>query len=109
MANRKIEESSTHDKRVGCRLTAAEHTRLNAEAQLHGMTLSQLIRHRVVGTQVTSKIDAQAVAELRRQGGLLKHLALTTVGTQAFDPMQLRTTLSEISACILRIHHEGTR
>lgn len=109
MANHKIDETATHGKRVGCRLTDAEHARLVVEASLHGMTLSQLFRDRVVGTAVQSKIDVQAISELRRQGGLLKHLALSTSGTDAFDPAQLRAVLSEISACILRIHSEGTR
>jgi len=109
MANHNVVDGKTQGRRVGFRLSDEEYDRLCEEAALHGMTFSQLGRNRLVGTYVTSKIDAQAIAELRRQGGLLKHLALTVAGTDAFDPIQLRETLKTINACILKIHSDGTK
>ena len=109
MANHSVVEGKKQSKRVAFRLSDEEHDRLTEEAALHGMTFSQLGRNRLVGTHIASKIDAQAVAELRRQGGLLKHLALTMAGTNAFDPVQLRELLSTINGCIQKIHSDGTK
>lgn len=109
MANHSVVDGKKQGKRIGFRLSDDEYARLLEEAELHGMTFSQLARNRLVGTHITSKIDAQAVAELRRQGGLLKHLAMTMAGTSAFDPAQLRGTLRTINECILKIHSDGTK
>lgn len=70
--------------RVGVRFTEAEHVRLSEEAAAHGLTLSKFIRARMTGAKITSKIDATVLAELRRQGGLIKHLSQTGKLTDKF-------------------------
>lgn len=107
MANKNIEDGKLHAARVGCRLTTEEHQRLTAEAEAHGVTLSQLVRSRIVGTKLASKIDARAIAELRRQGGLLKHLV--GENKSAFDPADVRQVLQTIKDAILAINHEERR
>lgn len=109
MANHSVVVGKTQGKRIAFRLSDDEHARLCEEAALHGMTFSQLGRNRLVGTHVRSKIDAQAISELRRQGSLLKHLASIMSESDAFDPAQFRETLKAINACILRIHADGTK
>lgn len=105
MANKKIEAGSSHSARIGCRLTDEEHARLKQEAEIHGCTLSQLVRSKVVGSVLLSKIEAKTILELRRQGGLLKHLIMSH--PEAIDAGQVRKTLHEITETIMRISEGG--
>lgn len=70
-----VDEDKRLVERVGVRFTRFEHDRLVEEAYAHGLTVSKLVRAKVTGAKITSKIDVRAIAEIRRQGGLLKHLA----------------------------------
>lgn len=99
MPNHRIDEDDLHTARVGCRLTEAERDRLKAEAEAHGLTLSQVARARIVGVRLKSRIDSKAIAELRRQGGLLKHLAQTT----SIDRALVGEALREVIAAIRRV------
>jgi hypothetical protein len=62
------------------RLTEAEREFLAAEADICGLALSSLMRSRSLGKRVSSKTDLRVLAELRRMGGLLKHLHNETRG-----------------------------
>lgn len=99
MANRRIDVED-HSKRVGVRLTPSEHARLAEEAALHGVTFSAFIRGKVVGTTLRSRVDSTAILELRRQGGLLKHLVLES---KRVDRKQVAELLKTIETAIRRI------
>jgi len=58
---------------VNIRVTEEEKEDLAEQANLCGMTLSQLGRKRLLGRRVVSKVDSHMIAELRRLGGLVKH------------------------------------
>ena len=102
MANRRIEDKQNHDAKVGVRLTQEEYARLKKEAKIHGLTFSDLVRARIAGTKIQSKADALAISELRRQGGLLKHI-LIQVGDAKVDRQEVNKLLDEISQTIKRI------
>lgn len=57
---------------VEVRLTPAEKQRLRDDAQLAGLTMSELVRRRTFARSVTASVDVTVVRELRRLGGLLK-------------------------------------
>lgn len=63
---------------VSFRVSAKEAYALREAAGAAGMSLSKYCRSRTLGHRVVSKIDLVAINELRRQGGLLKHVALET-------------------------------
>lgn len=88
------------DARVACRLPVEEKVRLQAECEAHGISLSELLRARAIGTRLLSRIEAQAIAELRRQGGLLKHLVTQS---DAIDPKQVREAISAIVDTVKKI------
>ena len=90
----------SRDARVACRLPLEEKERLQAECEAHGVSLSELLRARAIGTKLLSQIEAQAIAELRRQGGLLKHLVTQS---DAVDPKQVRDAVATIVATVKRI------
>jgi hypothetical protein len=56
------------------RLTAAEKARLKDEADLAGLSLSELVRRRSFGRAIIAQADAVTIKELRRLGGLIKNL-----------------------------------
>lgn len=62
------------DARVNIRLTASEKLQLQENANAAGLGVSELIRRRYFGRKVIARADLQILKELRRQGGLLKHL-----------------------------------
>ena len=66
--------SSPLTARVQFRLTAAEKNAIIEQAQASGMTLSNYCRHRVLGHPVFAETDMAMIRELRRLGGLLKHV-----------------------------------
>lgn len=56
------------------RLTQAEKARLLEDAQTAGLSLSEYVRRRALGRSVTAHADEAVIRELRRLGGLVKHL-----------------------------------
>ena len=59
---------------ITVRLTATEKTRLKEDADLAGLSLSELVRRRYFGKPIIANADAVMIKELRRVGGLLKHV-----------------------------------
>lgn len=62
------------DRRITIRLSAVEEEVLLKDANLAQITISELIRRRYYGREILASTDAQTIRELRRMGGLLKHI-----------------------------------
>lgn len=89
-------------ERLTFRLTSTERTELEAAAETAGMTVSEYVRRRALGRKVVaprSMADTQTLNELRRLGGLVKHLAATGNG----NPDDLRAALAELREAAERI------
>lgn len=65
---------SKRTKRIYIRLTPSELEEIQEQAQISGLSLSEYVRRRVSGHKVKSRIEVKMLSELRRQGGLLKHV-----------------------------------
>lgn len=99
-----VDEKDKLTARMGVRFTDEEHQRLLAEADAHGTTVSKLVRAKVIGARITSRVDAKAVAELRRQGGLLKDLAAQLREHSDGDARpKINQALAEIITAIKRV------
>ena len=61
------------DAIVNVRLTSLEKGRLKEDADLAGLSMSELVRRRYFGRPIIANADAVVLKELRRMGGLLKH------------------------------------
>ncbi len=93
-------EQLTETMRV--RLTPTERAELVVAAETAALTVSEYIRRRSLGRRVVAPralTDAQTLNELRRLGGLIKHLA--TIGHGA--PDDLRAALAELREAAARI------
>ena len=55
---------------------------MQRETSLSG---AALIRKYIAGQQIKSTVDVQAVAEMRRQGGLFKHCAFSLLNNNIID------------------------
>ena len=62
------------DAIVNVRLTSQEKERLRDDADMAGLSMSALIRARYFGRPVVAHADQVLIKELRRVGGLLKHI-----------------------------------
>lgn len=58
--------------RFEMRLSASEHNQLREDADLAGISISELVRRRALSKPVRSSVDLLMVRELRRLGGLQK-------------------------------------
>ena len=67
-------QRETLDAVINVRLTLAEKARLKEDADLAGLSLSELVRRRYFGRPIIASTDAVMLKELRRLGGLAKHL-----------------------------------
>ncbi|WP_231649635.1 plasmid mobilization protein [Ralstonia syzygii] len=67
------------------------------DADLAGLSVSELVRRRYFGRPIVASTDMVMVRELRRMGGLLKHIHNTTDGVYSRETAQ---ALVEIAAQI---------
>jgi hypothetical protein len=68
--SRQTERATT---RFEMRITPAELEQLRADADLAGVTVSELVRRRSLGRTIHAASDMATIRELRRLGGLQKH------------------------------------
>ena len=59
---------------INVRLTAAEKARLQEDADLAALSMSELVRRRYFGRPIVANADAVTIRELRRIGALLKRV-----------------------------------
>ncbi len=73
------------DAIVNVRLTSEEKERLRDDADMAGLSMSALIRARYFGRPVVAHADQVLIKELRRVGGLLKHVHNESGGAYAAE------------------------
>jgi hypothetical protein len=88
------------DQRITIRLSRAEKDQLTEDANLAGLTTSELIRRRYFGKPIIAATDAAMIRELRRVGGLLKHIFNQSGNTYRIET---GNALSEVKDCIQRL------
>ena len=91
-----------YDKIISLRLTQGEHEQLEELAEITGLSVGAFLRKRGLGHKITAKSDLQIIRELRRLGGLLKHLCLDGRVAQK----EKEAVLTEIRYAIERISHD---
>jgi hypothetical protein len=70
---------------ITVRFSEEEKNEVEEQADLAAISVSEYMRKRVLGHPVMARGDLRLLAELRRQGGLLKHLYNETKGTYSED------------------------
>ena len=94
----------THRKRLAAvlniRTTAAERAEVVEQAGLAGLTVSAYCRRLVLGRVVAARVDLTVAAELRRLGGLLKHVHAESGGAYS---QATADALAAVRAAIERV------
>jgi phosphate uptake regulator len=67
-------------RRITFRLSETEYAQVLDELAVCGLSFSAFARKRLLGQRVASKADLAVLGELRRLGGLLKHIHNETRG-----------------------------
>ena len=83
------------DAIVNVRLTSEEKERLRDDADMAGLSMSALIRARYFGRPVVAHADQVLIKELRRLGGLLKHVHNESGGAYAAETSAALFLVSE--------------
>lgn len=81
------------DAVVNVRLTSAEKIRLKEDAELAGLSMSELVRRRYFGRPIVASADAVMLKELRRIGGLLKHIHASSGGVYSKETSEALVVL----------------
>jgi hypothetical protein len=95
------------DAVVNVRLTASEKARLKEDADLAGLSLSALVRRRYFGRPILASADAVMLRELRRIGGLLKHIHNESGGVYSKDTAAALVVLKTYIGKLSRDRKEG--
>ena len=99
MAEQNENKQSKKDKltrRITFRLSASEYAQISDDIGICGLTVSSLARKRLLGVRAASRADLAVLSELRRLGGLLKHIHNETRGTYSSLTAQ---AIKDLSAC----------
>jgi hypothetical protein len=111
MGRQRKSESELRKSLIGVRLTESEREFLASEADVCGLSLSSLIRQRSLGKRVSAKADLRVLSELRRLGGLLKHLHNETKGEYSSltsDCLkEIAAYIRNMNAELINRHREG--
>ncbi len=73
------------DAFIGLRLPEREKLQIQEEADLAGISMSELVRRRYFGRPIVADVDLQMIRELRRIGGLLKHVHNSSGGAYSSE------------------------
>lgn len=76
----KVLGESSLDSVVNVRLTTEEKARLKIDAVAAGISMSELVRAQYFNRKIVSSTDTMMINELRRIGGLLKHIHNDSAG-----------------------------
>ncbi len=81
---------------VNVRTTRGEKTRLKEDAELAGLGVSELIRRWYFGRKIVASVDLALLREMRRQGGLLKHIHLQSNGMYSAETAQALESMTRL-------------
>ncbi|MEE4379885.1 MAG: MobB mobilization protein [Candidatus Competibacteraceae bacterium] len=87
-------------EKIAVRVTPNEKARFNEQARVAGLSVSALIRRWCLGRKVAADVDLEMLRELRRIGGLVKHIFNESSGS--YD-IQTAAILDELRAAIGRV------
>jgi hypothetical protein len=95
-------------RRRTLRLSADEDARLEKQAESAGISVSEYMRRRFFGGRpIVARTDEQAIRELRRLGGLLKHhFVAVRDGGGATAVSEMQNALRQIGRAIDRLGKE---
>lgn len=96
------------DKGVRVRFGASEHARLEADADLAGISKAELIRRRCFGRSVSVQSDENVLKELRRLGSLVREVQVESGGTYRTETARALEALTDYVEALSRDRQEDS-
>ena len=90
--------------RIGLRISEKEAQEVKEQAEASHLTLSEYVRRRILGKRIVPQADMNVLAELRRLGGLLKHIHNETRGIYSELTANAIRALETYSKALERAH-----
>ncbi len=87
-----------HTSIMSLRLPLADLDKIRADAAAAGLSVSEVVRRRYFGVAIKARVDHQTISELRRLGGLVKHVS----GAGTWTP-EARAALNAVAAAVNRV------
>lgn len=69
-----MEKRQYRTKFIHVRMTDEEQRSINVKAEIAGITISEFVRRAASGRKIIPRIEQNLINELRKIGGLLKHI-----------------------------------
>lgn len=95
-------------ERIGVRVTPEEKAKLQEDAGLAALSVSELVRRRYFGRAIVASVDMAVIRELRRLGGLVKHLHNESQGAYSQETSQALHQVTSYIASLNRDHQKGS-
>lgn len=89
-------------KRIYARVTEEEYAQIQEQADVAAISISEFLRRRALGRKIAAKSDLRILAELRKLGGLLKHLHTETRGIYSAETADAIRALSAYARSLER-------
>ena len=89
-------------RKITIRLSESEYAQISDEISVCGLTVSSYARKRLLGIRVASRADLAVLSELRRLGGLLKHIHNETRGEYSLLTAQAIMDLSAYASTLTK-------
>ena len=90
--------------KIAVRLQPEEKAQLREDADIAGISVSELVRRRYFGRPIVANADLMMIRELRRLGGLLKHVHNESGGTYSAETAR---ALRQVYAFIDQLANKG--
>jgi hypothetical protein len=100
MPRPKLSEAEKKEKRLTVRFKPDEMNELAAQADVCGLSVSELVRRRSLNKRVVPATDLKIMSDLRRIGGLLKLSFKETNGVYGYTTAAI---MDELRGAIIRI------
>jgi hypothetical protein len=100
MARPKLDDLDKKAERLTVRFCPGELEELSNQAEISGLSVSELVRRRALEKRVAAVTDLKMLSELRRIGGLVKHFFNETNGLYRQKTFAL---LDELHTAAVRI------
>ena len=106
MARPTLNDTEKKGERLTVRFCSDEMKELTNQAEISALSVSELVRRRVLGKRVAAATDLKMLSELRRIGGLIKHIFNESNGLHQKKTFAI---LNELHAAIIRIGQQQQR
>jgi len=84
------------DARLNLRLPQSERNTIEHDADMAGISMSEMVRSRYFGKKIVAHADEVMIRELRRTGGLLKSVHLESGGAYSKETAKLLNQLGSL-------------